>query len=283
MGFNSADLEIGAQYTRPELAELWGYDSHAAISRGVVTPKGGGHILLFVTREKQQSLTQYVDFINGDLLHWEGERAHGNDERIARSPQTGEEIHLFYRDIHHTPFKYYGRILLTRFARKINEPSKFNFQLIHDLGPADDIATHSHELDESGPTHREALVKARIGQGQFREDLLRFWEGCAITDVRRPELLRASHIKPWRSSTNEERLDSHNGLLLLPHYDHLFDRGYITFDDRGTHILSPAIVKLPPQRLGIDPTARLRLISASHLPFLEYHSSKVFVGRTAAS
>ncbi len=34
----------------------------------------------------------------------------------------------------------------------------------------------------------------------------------------------ASHCKPWRDATNEERLNGENGLLLTPSIDHLFDR-----------------------------------------------------------
>src|SRR5690606_18710610 len=108
---------------------------------------------------------------------------------------------------------------------------------------------------------------------------LELWAGCAVTDVRLPELLRASHIKPWRWCTNSERLDPYNGLLLLPHYDHLFDRGYISFDDSGAILMSPAIRKLPPARVGIDAKARLRHVETPHIPFLEYHYREVFLRR----
>lgn len=277
MAFDPTLLEIGSLYTRPQLAQIWGYAGHQAISRGVFTPAGGGHIILFVTREKQKSLTQYDDYLNADSLHWEGEAGHGSDLRIARAHERGEEVHLFYRDIHHTPFQYYGQVLPTRFSQRIGKPSEFTFQLTHDLGAADDIARRAVELEGLTATEREAVVKARIGQGRFREDLFLVWKGCAVTDVRRPDLLRASHIKPWRWSSNSERIDSHNGLLLLPHYDHLFDRGYITFDESGALRASPAILKLPPQRLGIDPSARLRRLEPEHIPFLEYHHDNVFL------
>lgn len=277
MGFDPSALEIGAHYTRPYLSQLWGYASHVAISRGVVTPAGGGYIILFVTRDKQRSSTQYRDFLNGDSLHWEGEQRHGSDIRISHAHENGEEVHLFYRDIHHTPFTYFGQVFPTHFRSKRYQPSEFVFQLSHDLGPADDIARRGRELAELPPTEREAVVKARVGQGRFREDLLQIWHGCAITDIRRPDLLRASHIKPWRWSTNLERLDPHNGLLLLPHYDHLFDRGYITFDKAGSLVTSPAIKKLPLSRLGIDSKAQLRRLDAEHVVFLDFHLENVFL------
>jgi putative restriction endonuclease len=279
MPFREEVLEPGRLYTRPQLAELWGYESFHAISRGVVTPRESDVIILFVTREKQASLTQYQDFLNGDRLHWEGEKRHGSDDRIARAHENGEAIHLFYRDVHHTPFRYHGQVLLTRFTRRKTEPSNFVFQLVHDLSPADDIAVHEPELEAVPETEREAIVKARVGQGDFRESLLIVWKGCAITGIDRADLLRASHIKPWRYSTNAERLDRFNGLLLLPQYDHMFDRGYITFDDRGVLEPSPAIASLPADRLGIDLFAKMSRVEDEHLPFLEYHREEVFVAK----
>lgn len=279
MAFDPSTVELGRLYTRPKLAQLWGYRGYQAIARGVFTPAGGGHVVLFVTRQKQEALTQYRDFISGDYLHWEGEKGHGTDERIAYAHERGEVIHLFYRDIHHTPFRYHGilEILSARFHS--DRPSEFVFRIVHDMSPADDIASHEHELTELQETERLAIQKSRLGQGEFRERLLESWRGCAVTGIEPPELLRASHIKPWRLSSNPERLDQYNGLLLLPQYDHLFDRGYITFGEGGELITSPAIVTLPPHLLGIEMEARLRKVAEEHLPFLEFHRSEVFLSR----
>ena len=52
------------------------------------------------------------------------------------------------------------------------------------------------------------------------------------------ELLVASHIKPWSISDANEKLDIHNGLLMCPNHDKLFDRGYISFDDTGRILIS---------------------------------------------
>lgn len=279
MAFDASTLEVGRQYTRPRLAELWGYRGYRGFAKGVFTPRGQRDVVLFVTRQKQESLTQYTDFISGDRLHWEGEKGHGNDERIANAPQNGDVTHLFYRDVHHTPFRYYGEIRILRFERRQDSPSKFTFQLMHDLSAEDDISRMGDQLSELESTDRESVVLARRGQGKFRDDLLEWWHGCAVTGVEPPDLLRASHIKPWRSSTNEERLNPFNGLLLLPHYDHLFDRGYITFDEGGRMEASPAIVTVPVVRLGIDEDARLRRLSPEHLDFLEYHRREVFMSR----
>lgn len=60
-----------------------------------------------------------------------------------------------------------------------------------------------------------------------------------VTKVERLEHLVASHTKPWRDSTNEERLNGENGLLLTPAIDHLFDKGFISFEDKGALVVSP--------------------------------------------
>lgn len=277
MPFDLTPLERGCLYTRPELAALWGYAGYQAFARGVFTPQGARTIVLFVTREKQASLTAYVDALVGDHLTWEGEAGHQSDYRIARAAETGESIHLFYRDVHHTPFRYHGQVLVTRFSERRDAPSRFEFQLLHDLSAFDDLKVHAREMARLDSTEREQVTKARVGQGQFRENLLRMWRGCAVTGVDRPDLVRASHIKPWRMSSNEERLDPNNGLLLLPQYDHLFDAGFISFDDDGRLLESPVIADISPTLLGFERGARLRRVTDAHREFLGFHRGRLFL------
>src|SRR5262249_29602941 len=92
---------------------------------------------------------------------------------------------------------------------------------------------------ELSPTDREALILARRGQGLFRQRVQEVESRCRVTRVDRAEHLRASHCKPWRDSSHEERLDGQNGLLLTPSIDHLFDRGFISFRDDGRLLVSP--------------------------------------------
>jgi hypothetical protein len=91
------------------------------------------------------------------------------------------------------------------------------------------IQWEEHELDQVRTdttlleTDRQAIVLARRGQGLFKQRVMTLEHACRITGVDREEHLRASHCKPWRDATNEERLDGENGLLLTPSMDHLFD------------------------------------------------------------
>ena len=89
-------------------------------------------------------------------------------------------------------------------------------------------------------TDRLAIIRARNGQGLFKERVSHIETRCRITGVDNPVHLVASHCKPWRDSNNEERLDGENGLLLTPSIDHLFDRGFIGFEDDGRLIISPS-------------------------------------------
>jgi predicted restriction endonuclease len=114
---------------------------------------------------------------------------------------------------------------------------------------------HLQEVIEEDPgldvTEKQALVLARRGQGRFRDLVSEQELRCRITRVDRPEHLRASHCKPWRDSTNAERLDPNNGLLLTPSIDHLFDRGFISFEDTGRVLLSPVAHRPSLQRMGV--------------------------------
>src|SRR5262245_43803032 len=186
-------LIIGAKYTRPELAKRWGYSSHHAISRGVVTPQGEKVIVLFVTRIKQEVLTQYEDALSGDLLFWEGQEKHGTDDRVIGAQKAGDEIHLFYREIHQQPFEYMGSSLLLSHQRGTDAPSRFVFRLEHDQCAADDLERFRAEIDAvPQTTEREELRKARVGQGRFRKQLLEMWGArCAVTAVGMPAILMA--------------------------------------------------------------------------------------------
>src|SRR5204863_996513 len=109
------------------------------------------------------------------------------------------------------------------------------------------------ESDVSIPaTDREAIIRARRGQGLFKQRVMEIEQRCRITGVTNPVHLIASHCKPWRDSNNEERLEGENGLLLTPSIDHLFDRGFIGFEGDGTLIISPVAHLASLERMGIE-------------------------------
>ena len=129
---------------------------------------------------------------------------------------------------------------------------------------------------DMGPTFRDQLIKARRGQGVFRSNVLLTEEYCRVTKVSDPKHLRASHIKPWRSATDSERLNGFNGLLLSPHVDHLFDQGYITFsNDQRLLVVPEARVDLL-DKWGIDAGVKVGEFNREQQAFLEHHRVNVF-------
>lgn len=138
------------------------------------------------------------------------------------------------------------------------------------------------ELDQLADqgTEVERLVRQRVGQDVFREALLDYWGGaCAVTGLALPDVLRASHAKPWADCTSdEERLDVFNGFLLVAHLDALFDRGLITFGAGGDMVIASQLTSEHRALLHLDDALRLRWLAPEHLPFLQWHREHVFRG-----
>ncbi|MGE5524377.1 MAG: HNH endonuclease [Rhodospirillaceae bacterium] len=129
-------------------------------------------------------------------------------------------------------------------------------------------------------TEKQQLILARRGQGEFRKNVQRVERFCRITKVDRPEHLRASHCKPWRDcKTSDERLNGENGLLLTPSIDHLFDRGFISFEDNGDLLVSPVANDLSLSRMGVVTTEKVNVgaFSEGQRRFLDFHRNSVFL------
>lgn len=124
----------------------------------------------------------------------------------------------------------------------------------------------------NNPTEREAIVKSRIGQGKFRDGVFKVWGGiCPVTNIDIPELLIASHILPWQLSNDNEKLDKFNGLPLSPSIDKLFDKGYVSFSDKGCLLVSENLPDYVLERLGINSEIKLAGLKKEHLYYLERH------------
>lgn len=127
-------------------------------------------------------------------------------------------------------------------------------------------------------TEAERLVVQRVGQGLFRRALLDYWQGkCCVTGLDMPELLRASHIRPWaQCETDEQRLDVFNGLLLAPHLDALFDTGLISVTDGGAVLVSKSLSVPQRQQLGLVQEMAINSLRPQHLGYLGYHRMLVW-------
>jgi hypothetical protein len=127
-------------------------------------------------------------------------------------------------------------------------------------------------FDELPETTRMALVKARVGQGAYRDKMMSLWNGqCAVSGCDISEVLIASHAKSWKRSSNAERLDPHNGLLLSASIDRLFDQGLISFDDQGRILVKEQVSTRQLSLLGLSPLSRLCTVHGDLRPYLADH------------
>ena len=125
---------------------------------------------------------------------------------------------------------------------------------------------------------KEKLIKARVGQGIYREKLLEECPFCPFTLVNDERLLIASHIKPWAKSDDKEKIDPKNGFMFTPTYDKLFDRGFITFADDKSLIVSPWISPMNQKRLAIYTGKVIDKLNLDEKrkEYLKYHRENIF-------
>jgi putative restriction endonuclease len=155
---------------------------------------------------------------------------------------------------------------------------------------SDDLDYWEHKIEKDiqvdrslVSTEKDAIIRARRGQGLFKERVMRIEDHCRITRVSNPVHLMASHCKPWRDSTNEERLEGENGLLLTPSIDHLFDRGFIGFEGNGALIISPVAHRPSLERMGVETNRSINVgaFSEGQRHYLEFHRDMVLLKSAA--
>jgi predicted restriction endonuclease len=133
-------------------------------------------------------------------------------------------------------------------------------------------------LSEPEPvvTTKQGVITSRVGQGAYRQEILRRWNfECAVLKSKIKEILIASHIVPWRDSTDKERLDVDNGLLLSPTYDALFDRNLISFDETGKIILSRSMDIDEYRKLGVTGKEKIDNLTEGNRKYLMRHRQKL--------
>jgi predicted restriction endonuclease len=151
-----------------------------------------------------------------------------------------------------------------------------DLQLVEN-SPEDDIESDIDKINADNSlndTEKTTLIRARRGQGAYRNKLIKYWNACSVTGCKEVNLLIASHIKPWKLASNKERLDKFNGLLLVPNLDALFDKGLISFDDTGSIIYSDQVSTETKSIFGLDNSIQVD-IRAQHREYLEFHREHV--------
>lgn len=133
-------------------------------------------------------------------------------------------------------------------------------------------------------TDRTATVKQRVNQTFFRKAVLSSYSStCCITGLNTPSLLIASHIKPWKISSDTEKTNPSNGLCLNALHDKAFDRGLITVSTDYTIYISNKITDIycgeTVKRFFEIYHGKKIIIPDKFVPkkeFLEYHNDLIF-------
>jgi len=220
--------------------------------------------------KSEKTISNYTSAIKGSLSRWAAE-ASGVPLDLFEI-QDGVQLDLIRTTLStHGVFVERDRVGKRMYSAALNLYSQFL-----ERQAATSVARDLIEIEERAidSTEKEILVSARRGQGLFRRRVLSEWKGrCAVTGYSDERFLLASHIKPWRESTDGERLDRFNGLPLIPNLDKGFDLGFISFDSSGRILISDELEV--PEVMGVTPNLILRG-RAQHFEYLEFHRSELF-------
>jgi hypothetical protein len=269
-------------YTKINLAQIANCNPKYLEGLGVATFKNEDCILIFVTIKKSKmAITQYEDFISGTTLSWEGQT---NRKVVEKRIVKGNyNIFTFIREEGRNPYTYYGRAIpIRQIINNAGTPSKIIFSLYEmESNPA--FSNNALYVDRTDnhffvSAEQETAIVTRTQQLQFRREALTLWNNaCAISGVDNENILITSHIKPWRESAQNERINPKNSLVLSPTYDRLFNLGLITFNpSNGKIALSDKLKTGDWEALHVDDSKTLRKIPNGSELFLCYHNNYIY-------
>lgn len=291
-------FQVGALYNRQaQIHALLGGQQQGGIS----TPRDNQVIIAF-TGEAGIS-HGYRDFWDdNEIFHYYGEgqtgdmRYTGGNRAIDQHVSDGKKLILFQMMGKGRPYRYLGEFVsLTSYIQpntpdtngELRDAIVFRMQRVatnDGFGMFEEGTTIANaEADTGMPeTVKAKIVEVRTKQRLFRERLIGFEKGCRLTGIEDLRFLRASHIKPWASSQDNERVDGQNGLLLAPHADLLFDQGWISFESNGRLLVAcnlPAEVQAG-LGLALKRGHRYGAFSQRQQDYLAFHRDVIFEART---
>ncbi len=303
-------LILGNHYSKKDLSTI--YDEKGLLSsREGIFSSGSLHSYLFfvdLVKEGKQDRFHFNDYFDGDIFHWDSQTTqHINSPRIQKIVNKQLPILLFSRiypkvKSQTQPFVYCGRLEYIEHDENTTKPVHIIFQsLDYDettqnknliniynwkpelIGKSStnnvylvrkQISKPRGEQKKPNYTERRGLVTSRVGQGWYRQEILKKWNGkCSITGCSITEILISSHIKGWSECNEDERLDPDNGILLSPNIDSLFDKHLISFNDDGSILISDKISKTDLDILGISSSIKL-IVDTGMKKYLLHHRIK---------
>ncbi len=293
----SADLpfEVGALYNRRR--EIHGVLG-GQMQGGISTPANSPFVILFTGEAgAQHGYRDHWEEEGGEnVLHYYGEGQEGDmqdtrgNRAIRQHLQNNQRLLAFQSLGHGQPYRFLGEFQFVHAYEEHGVPATRGgprTAIVFKLRPLDNefhpflsaIADKPQPHIDLSATISMQLNEARTKQSLFRRRLLNVEKACRLTGVADLRFLRASHIKPWaKCTTGNERVDGANGLLLTPHADLLFDRGWITFEDSGSLVRSTHLPADVIERIGLDLQSGRHCgnFVAEQRAYLDYHRNAVF-------
>lgn len=255
------NLIIGEEYKRSALHDAFGGNRQGGIATCA------NHDIIFIFSSESGEQYGYSDRWEGDYYLYTGEGQYGDmkftrGNAAIRDHETSGKRLLLMQTTRSTYVEYVANLVFVDYNyfdthdRNGSNRRAIRFTLER-AGEASEPAANKpstpYPYKRPNTTERTGLVTSRVGQGWYRRELLHKFGGrCAVTGLDLEELLIASHIVPWRHSTDEEKLDPNNGILLSPAFDACFDKHLISFSDDGDILLSPSLTSKQRAAIGIS-------------------------------
>ena len=303
-------LIIGSKYSKKDLSKIFDNPNISLVREGIYnlkTPES----FFFVDLEKvgKEERFHFDDYFEGEYFHWDSQPdQHINSPKIKeivlgeRVPHlfvrivpkiknvtqsfiycgrlnyqyheggTSKSIHIIFQNIDFVDDSENPELLQIYFWKPtmIGGSSRFQIKNIDKVSEQ-----RKRKFKIPNETERSGLVTSRVGQGYYRQQIIEKWEGtCPVTNSNLLKILISSHIVPWSESTNEERLDVENGILLSPTLDSLFDKNLISFEDTGEMILSKTLSLNDLKVLGVPNVVKIK-VTEGMKKYLKKHREKL--------
>ena len=303
-------LNLGQKYSKKDLSILLKETNLSSVREGVFSCKNSNSYLLFVDLEKTDKETRFHfdDFFEEDYFHWDSQTTQNFDSPKIQDIVSGKLttfllVRVKQKERSKTlPFTYCGKLIYQSHEKDTSNPVHIIFQNtdfddftdnqdlleIYQWKPSKIGKSTKSKIVKSGQisdnrkgnfkkpdkTERRGLVTSRVGQGYYRQQIVNKWEGkCPVSGINIPSILISSHIVSWSESTDEERLDVENGILLSPLYDSLFDRHFISFNDDGTLLISGKFSSEQLSKLNLPKDIKIN-VSEGMKKYLKLHREK---------
>jgi hypothetical protein len=303
-------LILGNNYSKKDLSLIFHEKGLLSSREGIFSSGSLNSYLFFVdlVKEGKQDRFHFNDYFDGDIFHWDSQTTqHINTPRIKKIVNKELPVLLFTRiqpkvKSQTQPFVYCGRLEYIEHDENTTKPVHIVYQSldydettqnqnlidIYNWKPEmigktssnnvylvnKQISRTKGEQKKPNYTERRGLVTSRVGQGWYRQEILKKWGNkCSITGCSLTEILISSHIKGWSECNEDERLDPDNGILLSPDIDSLFDKHLISFQDNGSIIISDKLSKEDLDILGISNLIKLK-VDEGMKKYLKHHRNR---------